>query len=91
MTSTLQVNQTDNNLPWEILIFGLVIVILLILAIWLLKNSTRLEDTITHSDTNCKTWLKNHLKDLDNHQLDILIKHYSFSVSEPLRDTKPQP
>lgn len=91
MTSTLQVNQTDNNLPWEILIFGSVIVILLILAIWLLKSSTRLEDTINHSDTNSKTWLKIHLKDLDHHQLDILIKHYSLNVSNPIQDTNPQP
>jgi hypothetical protein len=91
MASTFQVNQTDNNLPWEILIFGSVIVILLILAIWLLKNSNRLEGTIDHSETSCKTWLKNHLKDLDHHQLDILIRHYSLSDSEPLQDTKPQP
>lgn len=91
MTSILQVNQTDNNLPWEILIFGSVIVILLILAIWLLKSSNRLEGTIDHSETSCKTWLRNHLKDLDHHQLDILIRHYSLSVSEPLQDTKPQP
>lgn len=91
MTSTLQLNHTGSNLPWEILIFGLIIVILLVLAIWLLKSSNRLEDTIDDSETNGKKWIKSHLKDLDHHQLDILIKHHSLTVSQPLQDTKPQP
>ena len=69
------------------LLFGLVI--LALLTVWLFKNSSRLAETEQNEETNGKTWLDSHLKDLDDHQLDILIKRHPLMKNPSLNDEKP--
>lgn len=70
-----------------VLVFGLVILVLL--TLWLFKNSSRLAETEQNQETNGKIWLESHLKDLDDHQLDILIKRHPLMNNPSLDDAKP--
>lgn len=70
-----------------VLAFGLLI--LVVLTLWLLKNSYRLKETVENSETNGEAWLNRHLRDLDTHQLDILIKRHSLINNPVLKDEKP--
>ncbi len=50
------------------------IAILLALVLRLIKNSEKLNETINTVEKDGKKWLESNLKDLDAHQLEMLIK-----------------
>lgn len=78
----------ESSMSLTILIV-LCLLILVLLTLWLFKNSSRLEETVESSETNGKVWLNSHLKDLDKHQLDILIKRHQLMSNPSLNDEKP--
>ncbi|HEY4327561.1 MAG TPA: hypothetical protein VGN20_26485 [Mucilaginibacter sp.] len=82
-------NQTEDSSTGLIVVLALGLLILVVLTLWLLKSSYSLTETVENSETNGKVWLTNHLKDLDHHQLDILIKRHSLMSNQPLKDEKP--
>ncbi|MFB9843788.1 hypothetical protein [Mucilaginibacter ginsenosidivorans] len=53
--------------------FVLIILILLLLALWILKNSYRLKENIESKELDSKDWLNNHIKDMEPDQLTTLI------------------
>ncbi|HEY9534529.1 MAG TPA: hypothetical protein VIQ77_08340 [Mucilaginibacter sp.] len=89
MGQPVAAGQTDDSSTGLIvvLVFGLVILVLL--TLWLFKNSSRLAETEQNQETNGKIWLESHLKDLDDHQLDILIKRHPLMNNPSLDDAKP--
>lgn len=50
------------------------ITILLVLVIRLIKNGKKLDDAADTPEKDGKQWLTGNLKDLDAHQIEILIK-----------------
>lgn len=63
---------TDSFVPGIILVLS--IVILLALVLRLIKNNERLNETVNTAEKDGKQWLDSNLKDLDAHQLEMLIK-----------------
>ncbi len=57
-----------------IALFSLFLLVLLVLTFWLFKNANNLKELNEHKDENGKSWLKNRLADLDQHELNMLIK-----------------
>jgi len=53
--------------------FVLIILILLLLALWILKNSYRLKENVDSKELDSKDWLNNHIKDMEPDQLATLI------------------
>ncbi|MGN6638780.1 MAG: hypothetical protein ACTHJ8_07705 [Mucilaginibacter sp.] len=72
---------------------SLIIVVSLILLIafvfWLLKNSTLLEETFGKNEIEGRSWLKNHLNELDTDQLETLINLKSIRANRNLSDDNP--
>ncbi len=52
----------------------LVILVLILLALWILKNSNLLNDTVNINESDGSEWLKKNMKDLEADELDRLIK-----------------
>lgn len=71
--------QTGPGHTGEFLLFGFVIVVLVILALWILKNSRLLNDTVDLDEPDGSAWLNRHLNDFGDHQLDILINRNNAS------------
>ena len=69
-----------------ILIF-ILLAIFIGLAAWLFGSSDRLEKLSEHVDDDGHSWLTRHLKDLDKHQLDILIKRIGHKKEKAGKDT----
>ena len=82
-------SQPEDSSTGLFVVLALGLLMLMILTLWLLKNSNRLKETVESTETNEKVWLKNHLKDLDNHQLDILTKRHPLMSNTALKDEKP--
>ena len=59
--------------------------LLVVLVLWLLKNSYRLKESTNDVDTDGKNWLNSHLKDLDSQQVNLLIKRQHAMHKQPLR------
>jgi hypothetical protein len=53
--------------------FVLIILILLLLALWILKNSYRLKENVDSKELDGKDWLNSHIKDMEPDQLTTLI------------------
>jgi cyanate permease len=53
--------------------FVLTILILLLLALWILKNTYRLKENVDSKELDSKDWLNNHIKDMEPDQLTTLI------------------
>ncbi|GAB2977445.1 hypothetical protein GCM10027049_10710 [Mucilaginibacter puniceus] len=70
---TIVISQTEDSSWGVMLLLAGGLLILVLLALWLLKNSYRLKDTINDVDTDGKNWLNSHLKDLDSQQVNQLI------------------
>jgi|GEM_PF-6534434 hypothetical protein len=68
------INQTGSHWFGINLLLVAAILTLLVLALWLLNSSIRLEHTVDDQETSGGNWLKNHLNELDINQLEILIK-----------------
>lgn len=66
--------ELNANSTGEEIFFTLVILILILLAFWLLKNSNLLSKTENTDEKTGRQWLDSHLKDLDAGQLQMLIK-----------------
>jgi hypothetical protein len=86
---TANANQSENSSTGLIVLLAFGLLILMVLTLWLLRNSYRLKQTIENTEANGKVWLNNHLKDLDTHQLDILIKRHPLMSNTALKDEKP--
>lgn len=54
--------------------FTLFILALLLLVLWLLKNSNRLNDYVNTNEPDGREWLISHIKDLETEELEKLIK-----------------
>jgi hypothetical protein len=54
--------------------FTLFILALLLLALWLIKNSALLNDNVNTNEPDGKEWLISHIKDLETEELEKLIK-----------------
>jgi hypothetical protein len=80
------VKETESHWSGINLLLAAAILILLLLALWLLKSSTRLENTVDNTETSGGNWLKNHLNELDINQLEILIKLKSFANRQQLKN-----
>ncbi|MGN6396740.1 MAG: cbb3-type cytochrome c oxidase subunit I [Mucilaginibacter sp.] len=65
---------SGNQTTLVLILILLLLVIMAGLALWLFGNSARLEKLAEPSEENAKTWLKGHLQDLDQRQLNLLIK-----------------
>jgi hypothetical protein len=62
--------------------FVLMILILLLLALWILKNTYRLKDNVDCKALDSKDWLNNHIKDMEADQLATLINHGNTQQQE---------
>ncbi len=75
-----------------IILFSLVLLILLALTLWLFKNTNKLEELNEQPDESGRSWLKKHLPDLNQHQLDMLIKrkavHEGLAKDKTSKDFK---
>ena len=85
MAETSVVSQPEDS-SWglAILLAGS-LVILVLLVLWLLKNSYRLKESNDNVDTDGKNWVNSHLKDLDSQQVNLLIKRQHAMHKQPLR------
>jgi len=63
---------TGNSFGWGIF-FVVYIPILLLLALWILKNSNILSNTVDTPELDGNEWLNTHIKNLDTRELDKLI------------------
>lgn len=86
MAATAVIPETEDS-SWgtAILLTGSLL-ILVLLVLWLLKSSYRLKETANDVNTDGKTWLNNHLKDLDSPQVNMLIKRQHTSRNQPVND-----
>jgi len=57
-----------------IILFLLFLLVLLALALWLFKNTNQLKELEEQPEKSGRSWLKKRLPDLNQHQLDMLIK-----------------
>ncbi|MES2427076.1 MAG: hypothetical protein V4560_08880 [Bacteroidota bacterium] len=73
----------DSSWGAAILLAGSLL-ILVLLVLWLLKNSYRLKETINDVDSDGKNWLNSHLKDLDSQQINLLIKRQQEMRNQPV-------
>jgi|GEM_PF-1988070 hypothetical protein len=64
------------------LFFVLIILILLLLALWILKNSYRLKENVDNKELDSKEWLNNHIKDMEPDQLATLINRSNTQQQE---------
>lgn len=78
------IHQTENSSWGVVLLLAGSLLILVLLALWLLKNSSRLKATTNDVDTDGKNWLNRHLKDLNSQQVNILIKRQRAVRNQPL-------
>ena len=62
--------------------FVLIILILLLLALWILKNTYRLKENVDCKELDSKDWLNNHIKDMEPDQLATLINHGNTQQQE---------
>jgi hypothetical protein len=74
MAETPVIPQTEDSSWGVVLLLAGSLLILVLLVLWLLKNSCRLKETTCDVDTDGKNWLNRHLKDLDSQQVNLLIK-----------------
>jgi hypothetical protein len=70
---------TIDSLGVVLIPFGFIL-ILLGLALWFSYSSSKLDKSIKGNELNGKEWLEEHLNDLNEEQLDFLVKN--------LQDTK---
>ncbi|MCO5948615.1 hypothetical protein [Mucilaginibacter flavidus] len=85
MAETSVISQTEDSSGGVAILLAGSILILVLLVLWLLKNSYRLKETINDVDTDGKKWLNNHLKDLDGQQVNILIKRQHTIRNQQIR------
>lgn len=85
----IDANQAGDSSTGLVVVLALCLLILMTLTLWLLKNTYSLKETVEKPETSGKVWLSSHLKDLDNHQLDILIKRHPLMSNPELKDEKP--
>jgi hypothetical protein len=87
MAETADPIQTMDDSPTAVIVMlAIGLLILLVLTLWLLKNSYHLKEIEEDTDTNGEVWLSNHLNDLNSHQLDLLIKRQSLTRKQALKD-----
>lgn len=68
------------------LIIVAALILLVALTFWLLKNSTQLEQAFGKSEIEGRSWLKNHLNELEIDQLETLINLKSVRANQNLPD-----
>jgi len=73
MTKDSTIAQEPNSDGIGEIFFVLVILILLLLALWILKNSYRLKENVDSEELDSKEWLNSHIKDMEPDQLATLI------------------
>ncbi|CAN5276484.1 hypothetical protein BH09BAC6_BH09BAC6_31640 [soil metagenome] len=71
MTKDLPVAQNRDG-AGEIFLVS-IILILLLLALWILKNSYLLRENVNTKEIDGKEWLDNHIRDMEPDQLQTLI------------------
>lgn len=85
MAGIAVVPETEDS-SWGTAILTGSLLILVLLVLWLLKSSYRLKETTNDVNTDGKTWLNNHLKDLDSPQVNMLIKRQHTIRNQPVND-----
>ena len=73
MTKDSTIVQGPNSDGIGEMFFVLVILILLLFALWILKNSYRLKENVESEELDSKEWLNSHIKDMEPDQLATLI------------------
>lgn len=58
------------------------------LALWLFRNSNRLEKLSNSSDRNAELWLRENLQNFDKQQLDLLIKKHEARRGKQIDQSK---
>lgn len=86
MAETPVIPQTEDSSWGVVLLLAGSLLILVLLVLWLLKSSYRLKETTNDLNTDGKTWLNNHLKDLNSPQVNILIKRQHTSRNQSVND-----
>lgn len=89
MAQSTASDPAENSSTGLIVLLTFCLLILVILTLWLLKNSYRLKETVENPGINGEVWLNRHIRDLENHQLDILIKRHPLASNDSLKDEKP--
>ncbi|NHA02642.1 cytochrome oxidase subunit I [Mucilaginibacter sp. HC2] len=70
----LRTDASDGTSAGYIILFSLFLLGLLALALWLFKNTNQLKELEERPEESGRSWLQKSLPDLDQHQLDTLIK-----------------
>jgi hypothetical protein len=86
MAETTVLSQTEDSSWGATILLAASLLILVLLVLWLLKNSYRLKETINDVNIDGKNWLNIHLKDLDSQQINILIKRQQGMRRQPVND-----
>lgn len=73
MTKDSTIAQESDPDGFGEIFFVLIILILLLLALWILKNTYRLKENVDSKELDGKHWLKDHIKDMEPDQLTTLI------------------
>jgi hypothetical protein len=71
--NTTIVQDPPNEVGLDIF-FTLFILALLLLALWLIKNSALLNDQVNNNEPEGREWLIGHIKDMETEELEKLIK-----------------
>jgi uncharacterized membrane protein len=82
MTKDLTIAHEPNPDGIGEIFFVLIILILLLLALWILKNSYRLKENVDSKELDSKEWLNNHIKDMEPDQLETLINRGNTQQQE---------
>lgn len=83
------VPEGDTNWFLISLIVVVSLILLIVFVFWLLKNSTLLEETFGKNEIEGKSWLKNHLNELEIDQLETLINLKSTTANRNLSNDNP--
>jgi cyanate permease len=86
IAETTVIPQTEDSSWGVVLLLAGSLLILVLLVLWLLKSSYRLKETTSDVNTDGKTWLNNHLKDLNSPQVNILIKRQHRMRNQSVND-----
>jgi len=68
---------SSGNETLEVIILGIIILVLIVLALWIFKNSTLLNDNLNIDESVGREWIHKHMKDLEANQLEALINRSS--------------
>jgi di/tricarboxylate transporter len=80
---------SNANETWVGIVLGLVILVLMLLVLWLIKNSNRLKDDVDSPESNTGEWLNKHVNDLESDQLEILISRVNKQQQEEYNNLNP--